>query len=136
MMIRLTASMLLLLALAACGGAPRADAGEGAPVAVPPVAEGRALTAAPPTDEPATLAEPGEVDYGCEVDDDCEVKNVGNCCGYYPACVNRASETFPEQVQARCRASGEMSICGFAEIQQCRCNAGRCEAADAGNALR
>ncbi len=69
-----------------------------------------------------------EVDRSCRVDADCEVKNIGNCCGYYPACVNRNSPTFPERVRARCEAEGMMSVCGFREISDCRCVEGRCEA--------
>ncbi len=69
-----------------------------------------------------------QVDRSCKLDADCEVKNVGNCCGYFPACVNRASPTFPEQVRARCEAEGTLSVCGFEEIRGCRCVEGRCAA--------
>ena len=58
---------------------------------------------------------------------DCAVKNVGNCCGYYPACVNRNSPTDPQGVQAQCAKKGMMSVCGFQEIASCTCQAGRCE---------
>lgn len=74
-------------------------------------------------------APPAQVDRACKVDADCEVKNVGNCCGYFPACVNRASPTFPEQVRARCEAEGTLSVCGFEEIRGCRCVEGRCATA-------
>lgn len=69
------------------------------------------------------------VDYGCRADSDCAVKNVGNCCGYYPACVNKDSPTDPEGVKAQCEREGRMAICGFRAISACTCNAGRCEAA-------
>ena len=73
-----------------------------------------------------------EVDYACRTDADCEVKNVGNCCGYYPACVNRESPTFPDRVKAECARKGAMGVCGFPEIQGCACVEGRCsEARDA-----
>lgn len=87
--------------------------------------------------EPATLipaevaAQPdaiGIVDYSCKTDADCAVKNVGNCCGYYPACVNKDSPTFPEQVKAQCEREGRMAVCGFREIAACTCNQGRCDA--------
>lgn len=78
-------------------------------------------------------APPGEVDASCRVDADCAVKDVGNCCGYYPACVNKASPTFPERVRAACAKSGMAGICGFPDIQGCACVAGRCtDAANAG----
>lgn len=69
------------------------------------------------------------VDYSCRSDRDCVVKNIGNCCGYYPACVNKDSPTDPEAVQAQCASEGRMAICGFREISACTCNAGTCEAA-------
>jgi hypothetical protein len=72
------------------------------------------------------------VDYSCTVDADCAVKNVGNCCGYYPACVNRDSPTFPEQVRERCEAEGMMGVCGFPEITACQCVDNRCESAGNG----
>lgn len=74
----------------------------------------------------------GEVDYSCRIDADCAVKNVGNCCGYYPACVNVDSPTFPDQVKAACAASGTSSICGFPAISGCECVQGRCEAVRTG----
>lgn len=82
---------------------------------------------------PATATKAGIVDYSCKADNDCAVKNVGNCCGYYPACVNTNSPTYPEQVRADCAREGKMAVCGFREISACSCNQGRCEAA--GSAL-
>ena len=80
--------------------------------------------AAPPQKDAAT-AEPA-VDYRCTTDADCEVKNVGNCCGYYPACVNHASPTFPDRVKAECTKKGMMGVCGFPELAGCSCVEGRC----------
>jgi len=74
------------------------------------------------------------VDYSCRSHADCAIKNVGNCCGYYPACVNRDSPTFPEQVEAECEKSGMASVCGWPVIKGCACVEGRCEAADSGGA--
>ena len=135
----LAAAMLLAL-LAACaapgaqesvGGQPE-PSGNDAPVPAQPTA------AAEPVQAPAP-ARPGTdataiVDRSCRSDSDCAVKNVGNCCGYYPACVNKDSPTDPAAVQAQCKASGMMSVCGFADISSCRCNAGTCEAASTGAA--
>lgn len=70
------------------------------------------------------------VDARCEADADCAVKNVGNCCGYFPACVHKDSPTDPDAVQAGCNKEGKASVCGFREITACRCNTGTCEAAD------
>ena len=111
-------AMLMLGLLAACA-TPQAATPDAT------VAESKTAAESQATPEAAS----GEVDYSCATDADCEVKNVGNCCGYYPACVNRDSETFPEQVKAACAAEGRMSVCGFEEISSCQCRAGRCEAA-------
>lgn len=71
---------------------------------------------------------PVQIDTRCTRDADCVVKNVGNCCGYYPACVNVNSPTDPAAVQAQCAREGTMSICGFPSINGCQCVAGECQA--------
>jgi hypothetical protein len=84
----------------------------------------------------APKAAAGEVDYTCRADADCAVKDVGNCCGRYPACVNRESPTFPDRVKAECAKKGEMGICGFPEIKGCACVEGRCASrADDGSSV-
>lgn len=70
----------------------------------------------------------GEVDMTCSRDADCAVKNVGNCCGYFPACVNKDSPTFPDLVKQQCEEQGMASVCGFREIEACMCVEGRCAA--------
>lgn len=110
--------LLLLLPLLAACATPAAAVDEEA-MAPPPMTSG----------EPAQARVDDAVDHSCRVDADCAVKDVGNCCGYYPACVNVDSPTFPEQVQARCAESGMMGVCGFAEISSCQCVESRCEPA-------
>jgi hypothetical protein len=68
----------------------------------------------------------GKVDYACHTDADCAVKNVGNCCGAYPTCVNRESPTFPDRVKAECAKTGTMGVCGFPVVKGCACVEGRC----------
>lgn len=70
---------------------------------------------------------PRVVDYSCTSDNQCAIKNVGNCCGEYPACVNVDSPTFPEQVKADCARKGVSGICGFPVLEGCQCVEGRCE---------
>jgi hypothetical protein len=77
-------------------------------------------------DGPAA-GDPAAVDRSCSSDADCTVKDVGNCCGYYPACVNVDSPTDPEGVKAQCSKSGMASVCGFPAITGCQCVAGQCE---------
>lgn len=94
-------------------------------------AKGRALIQQPLSSE-AVTGTPGEVDFSCRTDADCAVKNVGNCCGYFPACVNIDSPTFPEQVLAECVRNETMAICGFPDIAGCQCVEGRCSAINTG----
>jgi hypothetical protein len=61
------------------------------------------------------------VNYSCKVDSDCTIKNIGNCCGYYPKCVNKDFEPNPETVQETCKEQGLVSVCGFPEISSCEC---------------
>jgi len=75
---------------------------------------------------PQVLPEPVKLDYRCTSDADCAVKDIGNCCGAYPACVNKDSPTDPAAVQAQCAKQGRMSTCGFQPIDACSCTQGRC----------
>lgn len=141
-------------ALAACTAPAPAPDGGAAPAATPsavtapanpgtgaddggvPPRRGQATTdpaaggavAPPPPREVHTPAAAVRLDYSCRVDADCAVKNVGNCCGAMPACVNKDSPTDPAAVQAECARNGVSSVCGFAEIASCSCVASRCEA--------
>ena len=75
---------------------------------------------------PQVLPEPVKLDYHCTSDADCAVKDIGNCCGMYPACVNKDSPTDPGAVQAQCAKQGRMSACGFRPIDACSCTQGQC----------
>lgn len=84
----------------------------------------------PPSGSVRAPGATGKVDSSCRTDADCTVKNVGNCCGAYPACVNVDSPTDPEGVRAQCAKSGMASVCGFAEISGCQCVQGQCQASN------
>lgn len=103
------------------------------PAAKPPATHTR-QTGGPLPPEHVDDRAPAEVkvDMSCRTDADCTVKDVGNCCGRYPACVNVNSPTDPKGVQARCAQQGMASVCGFQEIRSCACVKGSCEAADSG----
>jgi hypothetical protein len=113
-------SLLMLAACAAPAGGPVADAPR----------QASSEQASPPASLPAG---PVRIDTSCRTDADCTVKNVGNCCGQFPACVNVNSPTDPAGVQAECARSGRMSVCGFREIQGCQCVQGQCQ--DSGTGL-
>ncbi len=68
-----------------------------------------------------------EIDYSCQTDSDCIIKDIRNCCGYYPQCVNSNARTDPNLVSDLCKKEGAASICGFEEIQSCKCSGKRCE---------
>ncbi|MBI2574317.1 hypothetical protein HYV82_00330 [Candidatus Woesearchaeota archaeon] len=67
------------------------------------------------------------IDYSCKASSDCEIKNVANCCGQYPQCVNKNAKTNPELVKALCEKEGAASYCGFPSISSCECVNNRCE---------
>ncbi|MDO5611057.1 MAG: hypothetical protein Q4G62_09875 [Pseudomonadota bacterium] len=81
----------------------------------------------PPPMAPVTGG-PASPDTRCKIDADCTVKNVGNCCGYYPACVNINAKVDPEAVAAECRKTGMAGVCGFPSISACTCSSGQCTA--------
>jgi len=103
------------LALLLCACAPRAE------VAAPAPAAGAAMPTLPTTG-------PLAPDTSCQVASDCAVKNVGNCCGHFPACVNADAVVDPEAVRAQCASAGMASVCGWAEIRSCDCVDNRCQA--------
>ncbi|NOT88528.1 MAG: hypothetical protein HOP03_10120 [Lysobacter sp.] len=110
--------------------APSAQPAPAAPVAAarpaePPVAAPPAAT--PPGAETAPVADASNPGRSCRTDTDCAVKNVGNCCGAFPSCVNRSAKTDPAAVQAQCAKAGIASVCGFQEVSGCQCVQGQCQ---------
>jgi len=63
----------------------------------------------------------------CNSDQDCQIKNVGNCCGYFPECVNKGYEPNLTKVQQECFEEGIASVCGFPEISGCECVNNTCK---------
>jgi hypothetical protein len=70
------------------------------------------------------------IDYSCEQDSDCEVMDVGSCCGYNPECLHKTSTPDPS---IGCEYGGS-SVCGFLSIEKCVCDTqqlgGKCQAFD------
>ena len=118
-------STAAVLGLAGCA-APSPSNGDAAPMET--AADTASIPAAADASATGTpTAATVQIDRSCSTDAECTVKNVGNCCGYYPACVNVDSPTDPEGVKAQCAKSGMASVCGFPSITQCQCVAGQCE---------
>ncbi len=65
--------------------------------------------------------------YSCSTDSDCVVKDVHNCCGYYPRCVNKDYIPDVEAVKRECQEKGMASICGWPEITHCKCVDNSCK---------
>ena len=59
------------------------------------------------------------IDYSCDMDADCEIKNVGNYCGYDPLCVNKNFSPNPPELSS--------AVCGFADIDWCECVENKCK---------
>jgi hypothetical protein len=61
------------------------------------------------------------MDYSCQTDDDCVVKDIHNCCGCYPACTNVNSNTNPKFVKEICERDELVSGCGYPVMESCSC---------------
>ena len=61
------------------------------------------------------------IDLSCSESSQCEVKDVGNCCGYYPRCVNRDFVPDLEAVRDWCKDTETVGVCGFPNITHCAC---------------
>ncbi len=124
---------LLLVGCTAPTSTPEVPSAAPAPVAPvaaerlaePPVAAPPAATL--PTAETAPRNDASNPSRSCKTDSDCAVKNVGNCCGAFPSCVNKDAKTDPAAVQAQCAKAGMASVCGFQEVSGCQCVQGECQ---------
>ena len=75
-----------------------------------------------------TLAEYEKtIDYTCQKNSDCVIKDIGNCCGHYPVCTNVKTRAMPELMKNMCLNEGMASVCGYNAINRCECVSGRCE---------
>jgi hypothetical protein len=128
------AAMVFALSLIGCTAPSASPEAPAAPVAAEPAP----AQPAPNPPAPPAVAEPapGSVPAlgktegparTCKTDADCTVKDVGNCCGYFPMCVNKDAKTDPAAVRAQCEKDGMASICGFKEISGCQCVQGTCQ---------
>jgi hypothetical protein len=85
----------------------------------------QAITSGPQTGLPTPL--PEYLAYICNIDSDCVVKDVHNCCGYFPRCVNKDYIPDIEAVERKCQEEGIMDICGYPEITHCKCIENTCK---------
>lgn len=81
-----------------------------------------------PKNPPSNLEEYyASIDYSCNTDSDCEIKDVHNCCGFYPECTNKNAITDPDKVREFCASEGLSSVCGFPTIYACDCVQNKCK---------
>jgi hypothetical protein len=66
------------------------------------------------------------IDYSCNQDIDCKIKDVHNCCGYYPKCVNENVIVNSDFVKEACEKEGLVSVCGYPTVNYCVCEQSRC----------
>ncbi len=146
----LAMALALILVLPGCAAPPTGTVGssvEPAPArsdvaAQPATASAPTAVAMPPRAKPAPpMSDPlppqrvaddapraaPKLDRSCKSDADCVVKDVGNCCGYFPRCVNVNAKVDPKAVQAQCARSGVASVCGFKPVEGCECVQGECK---------
>ncbi len=137
-------AVLAVLLLAGCTAptssqdAPKAPATEQVAMPAPAAPAPVATPVAEASDTMETAPAPKTADAlgrSCNTNSDCAVKDVGNCCGAYPMCVNKGTKTDPAAVRAQCEKSGMASICGFQEVSGCQCVKGQCENIASGAAV-
>jgi len=78
----------------------------------------------------------GQINYSCNEDSDCVIKDVGNCCGYYPKCVNSDAKVSRDTVEKVCSEGGLIGVCGFPSIKSCECSGGKCIGINGSNSDR
>lgn len=89
-----------------------------------------ARVASPGTSTQSDAGSSSASPYACKVNLDCTIKDVGNCCGYYPRCAN-ANATFAPPVCT----GGQAGVCGFPSIDSCECRQNTCVSLQAGNPI-
>ena len=67
------------------------------------------------------------LDASCNRDSDCAVTNAGNCCGYFPKCLSATAKANPDAVKEMCKRAKLVAICGFSQIQSCKCEEKKCK---------
>ncbi len=77
-----------------------------------------------------------DLNTSCQTDSDCAIKDVRNCCGYFPKCLNKSAPVDPKIVAQICSAQGMLGICGHAEISLCTCQDKHCTAATSSEIAR
>lgn len=76
----------------------------------------------------STLAEYyASINYSCDMDSDCEKKDVSGCCGYYPRCTNSNAAVDPIFVKSACERDAPAMSCKYPPINACKCENKKCQ---------
>jgi hypothetical protein len=111
------------------GGASDTDASIPLDAALPPTPTTTNSDASTRGDA-ALGSDAGMNPYACRQASDCTIRNVGNCCGYYPRCVNANAILTPPDC-----SGGMAGVCGFPTITSCECRDELCVAQQNGNSI-
>lgn len=98
---------------------------------VPPPAVDASVPEPEPQPDAGSTTDASSADprFQCDSDADCAVKDVGNCCGYYPRCAN-VDATFE-----RPSCEGRAGVCGFPTIESCACRQNTCRSLQGGREI-
>lgn len=111
------------------GGGLKSDASVSLDGALPPT-NAASSDASSSTSDAAPRSDAGTNPYACRQPSDCAIRNVGNCCGYYPRCVNANAPLTPPDC-----SGGMAGVCGFPEISSCDCRNETCVSLQNGNPI-
>lgn len=67
------------------------------------------------------------INRSCQIDNDCVIKDVRNCCGAYPQCVNARAQVDLDFVRQACEKEGVAGVCGYPAIDSCKCVNSKCQ---------
>ncbi len=66
------------------------------------------------------------IDYSCQQDSDCAIKDVHKCCGVDYACVNKNAIVDANIVRQACENERVVSTCDVNLVSSCSCAKGKC----------
>src|SRR3989338_4326153 len=79
-----------------------------------------------PTNTVTDSTMPPQIDYSCQSDADCVIKDAGSCCGQFPQCMNVNAKPNPDFVKKQCEKNDVSGSCGFPSVDGCKCINNKC----------
>ena len=90
-----------------------------------PIPTNNQVSAISPTSTVTDLIIPPQIDYSCQSDVDCVIKDAGSCCGQFLQCMNLNSKPNPDYVKKQC-GNETSGSCGFSSVDGCKCVNNKC----------